>query len=64
MYDLNRGTHEGAELEALKRQVRDFFAAARAQGLWVGAGRDGTKPFTDERQYGPLAKALLTAVSK
>lgn len=63
MHDMNRGTHEEAELEALKQQVRDLFAAARAQGLWIGAGRDGTKPLTDDYQYGPLAKALLAAVS-
>lgn len=52
------------EAEAgLAQMVLDFFATARAEGLWVGAGRDGRLPFTDEAQYGPKAKALLAAAT-
>lgn len=52
------------ELKALKKQVRDFFKAARDQDLWIGAGYDGNFPRTDKCQYGPMAKALLEAVKE
>ncbi len=52
------------KLMALKAQVREFFAAARREGLWVGAGIDGNRPLDDEHQYGPMAKALLLSVNR
>lgn len=50
---------EKDEAKELARMVVEFFQAARDQGLYIGAGRDGARIDDEEHQYGPLSKALL-----
>lgn len=52
------------DLYELRKQVRELFQVARDEGLWIGMGRDGKKPFTDEAQYGPKAKALIAVIQE
>ncbi len=64
MTSPSNGLSPEDELRSLRRQIREFFQAARDEGLWIGAGRDGSKPLTDASQYGPLSKALLKAAQE
>lgn len=55
--------HEHQRLLEIESIVRKLFLSADADGLYLGAGKDGKKPDTRDAQQGPLVSRLRTLVA-